>query len=154
MSKKLSKSLAQKMLHRIPFMTLGLSEKKTGKPHVATMLFAIDKDWNISFATHEHSLKFLLLSQNPLVSMCMHEIEKVYFQMSGRATRITDSRRIKKILDEISYKAASVEGFWPPALAISGKDYVFFQVKPDWIRAMDISNLPLRSDTPPYLNIK
>lgn len=141
------------MLKRIPFMSLAVADR-SGRPYISMLLFASDRSWNIYFATHEETAKAQVLAKNPRVSLCMYELGNGYFQMSGTAKKVHDAKLAAKVMDEIAAKAAGVEKFWPPILAQQGEVYAVYRIETNWVRCMDLKDMPIRSRTPKFLQIK
>jgi hypothetical protein len=59
--------------------------------------------------------------------------------MSGRAEIISDENEVDALLDNLALSADVVDGFWAPVLKSAG-EYVCYKMKPDWVRALDLSS--------------
>jgi nitroimidazol reductase NimA-like FMN-containing flavoprotein (pyridoxamine 5'-phosphate oxidase superfamily) len=117
---------------------LSLSACKEGKPVASIVVFAIDDDFTIYFASHGDSIKAEALRQNPTLAYSVWKQDTMLVQGGGEARELKDeeySRAMNKILKAME----NIENFWPPILRITGENYTAFAVKPAWIRALDLS---------------
>ncbi|MFH1047099.1 MAG: pyridoxamine 5'-phosphate oxidase family protein [Patescibacteria group bacterium] len=125
-----------------------------GVPHAATVVFAVDDDFNIYFVTRENTTKVKNIAANPIVSLSMGAKPPVYVQMRGRAERIDGDVALReKMLSEVARAGAGIEDIWPPIMHIGNSDYILFRVVPEFIRGLDLRDQHIAADEPPFIQI-
>lgn len=121
-----------------------------GKPISTILLFALDDDFTLYFATRRDSYKQKALSMNSQMSISVWEHKKMLVQSSGHATQIIDENAQKEALTKIVNATDNIEDFWPPVLQINGGDYTVYKYTPEWLRAMDLSNTKIKTGDTSY----
>jgi hypothetical protein len=148
MAKKIDyRQRTKKLFEKQSLMVISTASGKESL-HTSTMLFATDDKFNICVAMHAETLRAHQLQTNPNASGVMWEIGDLYVQWRGVAKELHDTKQIDAWLGKLAKKAVSLENFWPPIFQFHGQDYALFVIKPVWLRAMDISQLTIRSSEP------
>ncbi len=124
-----------------------------GLPHAATVVYAVDDDFNVYFVTRKNTSKVRNLEQNPVVSLSIGSALPIYVQMRGRAERVTDEQERQERLDAVAAAGAGLKDVWPPILHIGNDDYVLFKIVPDLIRALDLRDQNIAAEEPPFIEI-
>ena len=119
-------------------------------PISTVLLFHIDDDFTLYFATHSDSFKAKALALDDRISYSVWEHRKMLVQADGIATPITDPKEINEILDKL---VSHVGDFWPPVLRLKGEGYVIYKIATKWLRALDLSQLTIVAPQPPFTEI-
>ena len=148
MSRKYTKEEIVDFLRSVSVMSIAV--ELDGQPISSVLLFAVDDDLIIYFATRTDSFKSKALSKNQKISLSVWEHRKMLVQAKGFAEKITDSGESEIALDKIVNSAQNIENFWPPILSITGGEYEIFRLKLDWIRVLDLSDLMIKEEEMPF----
>lgn len=124
-----------------------------GKPSASVILFVVDDDLNLYFATHRDSFKAKNLLDNARVSYAVWEHGTYLVQADGEAIPLTETDKHTHILDQLADAATKDKDFWPPIFRISGDDYIIFKVRPTWMRMLDLSRSSVRQEDEPFIDI-
>lgn len=122
-------------------------------PISSVLLFYIEDDFTVYFATHKDSYKSQALLSNSKVSMSIWEHNKMLIQADGEATEISDLDEALAVIDKLAESSIKGDEFWPPLLRIKGDSYIVFAIKPIWMRALDLSRDTLTQDDSPFSTI-
>jgi nitroimidazol reductase NimA-like FMN-containing flavoprotein (pyridoxamine 5'-phosphate oxidase superfamily) len=117
------------------------------------MLYAVDDDLNLYFATHAESYKSKNAQENPVISVSVWEHQKMLIQLDGDVETITNPDEQAKVLDMLADASTKEEDFWPPVFRIKGGDYAVFKIKPTWMRALDLENSNVHQEDSPFSEI-
>lgn len=123
------------------------------KPHSSVLLYTIDDEFTITFATHADTYKAKNLINNPHISLSIWEHGEMLVQADGKAELIEDEAEKLEMVERLAEAAAKDDDFWPPLLRLGGTDYVVFHIKPYWMRALDLTNDTIRAKESPYTDI-
>jgi len=124
-----------------------------GVPHAATVVYAVDDDFNIYFVTRENTSKVKNLEHNPVISLSIGATPPLYVQMRGKAERMSEGPEREERLTAVAEAGAGLEDVWPPILHIGSEDYVLFKVVPDLIHALDLRDQNIAAEHPPFIEI-
>ena len=124
-----------------------------GQPLCSVLLYAVDDDLNMYFATHDDSQKAKNLMQNPLANFVVWEHDRVMVQADVVAEVVEDEKKKGDILDRLADAATDSHDFWPPVFRIKGGAYVIFKLTPSWMRVLDLSVKTMRQSDPPFTDI-
>jgi len=136
--KKYTKEEALAFLRTNPIMSAAMCGG-SDRPVATTLLFAVDDDFTIGFATKVGTYKDRALSVNPLMSITVWKNNEMHVQMSGRAEKVVDEAAVDLLLEKLAVSVNMVDDFWAPVLKYPG-EYVCYQMKPDWVRVQDLSS--------------
>lgn len=123
------------------------------KPGSTILLYHIDQELNIYFATHSDSYKARSLRENPKVSLSVWEHNNMLVQEDGFAEEITDIDEKLSYVDKLAKSSTKGDDFWPPLLRISGHEYAVFRIKPLWIRKLDLTVDTMTQTNTPFEEI-
>lgn len=123
------------------------------KPHASVLLYYIDNDFNIYFATHGETYKSRALQENSNISLCVWEHGKMLIQADGNAYLVKDKKKKNEIFDNLAEAASKGEDFWPPLFRIGGKSYAVFRIKLKWLRALDLIGKNITEKKSPFTEI-
>lgn len=124
------------------------------KPLNSVLLFHIDDDCALYFATHENTYKAQALVTNPQVSFSVWEHKKMLVQGAGEAHPVENISQRDTILERIVGAVDNIDSFWPPVLRIKNNTpYVVYKVSPSWLRTLDLSEDTITSADDPYTEI-
>ncbi len=125
-----------------------------GRPLSSILLFAIDDDFTLYFATHTDSFKSKALMENPLVSLSVWSQGEMLVQADGNAQVVKDAATCDQILVKLSNSAVGIENFWPPVLRIrDSSGYTVFQIKLHWLRVLDLHSDTITAKELPFTEI-
>ncbi|NCS96893.1 pyridoxamine 5'-phosphate oxidase family protein [bacterium] len=110
------------------------------KPQVATMLYVIDQDFNIYFATHSSARKATNIAQNNAVALVIWEHNNLSIQIEGVADAVTNPQELQTTLQKLADAASGVPNFYPPVLRMPGQDYALFKVATQTCRYIDLKD--------------
>ena len=113
------------------------------KPLSTILLFAIDDDFTLYFATLKTSYKAKALEENKNISISVWNQKEMLVQANGTVEQETDGERVEVIVDKLADSAVGLDDFWPPVLQIKGHDYAVYKVKFDWLHALDLTSTNL-----------
>ncbi len=107
-----------------------------GKPESAVMGFCIKDDLTVILSTNLHTRKYQNLKNHPNVSLVFGwNFDQKNVQYEGVAITIENGDLYTKT-EEFFF------GQNPEAAKFKGKDTVFIEIKPTWIRLLDITVHP------------
>jgi uncharacterized pyridoxamine 5'-phosphate oxidase family protein len=134
-------------------MTLA-TVSEDGKPHSTVLLYVVDDDFSMYFASHTESHKVKNVAHNNFVSLTVWEHQKLSIQVNGEAELVSDAGEIDAILTRI-VDAGAQEGdnFYPPILSIGGESYSLFKIKPSLVRGLDLSADQVKGVGMPFTDI-
>lgn len=103
----------------------------------ATVSYIWDDEFNFYFITRRDSRKFRNMAANPRVSIVVgtEPSSPGTIQAEGIAKVIEDPHFMVHYFTEI---VDITKPEWWPLFGLSGMDFVFFQVKIDWLRWLDL----------------
>ncbi|NCS97127.1 MAG: hypothetical protein GW762_00845 [Candidatus Pacebacteria bacterium] len=131
-----------------------MSAAINGAPPISTvLLFTVDDDFTMYFATLEGSYKVRGLQKDGQMSIAIWEHHELYLQGSGVASIVADPNKVTKIVDRLADSAVNIADFWPPVLQIKGHDYVVFELKLSWLRARDLSDTTIVEKTTKFMEV-
>ncbi|MFA6407195.1 MAG: pyridoxamine 5'-phosphate oxidase family protein [Candidatus Paceibacterota bacterium] len=123
------------------------------KPLSSVVAYAINDDFTFYFISHQTSYKTKALITNPLVGFSIWEKSKMLIQADGIAHVLPDDGA-DEIMDKIAHAMAEVKDFWPPLFRArggkEGRDYAVFEIRPTWMRALDLSSLHIKEGELPF----
>ncbi len=121
------------------------SISEAGLPQSATVTFLVDDDLNLFFVTRKSSRKYANMMKNPKVAVVVgfDPDHPSTIQMEGEAHE-ADGNRLVMLL-QFSKDMAFREQWWP-LLKIAGLDFVIMEVKPDWMRWLNLDVSPGGAD--------
>lgn len=152
MVKKYTKEETLAFLRANPIMSAAMCGG-SDRPVATTLLFAIDDDFTINFASKLGTYKVKALSVNPLMSVAVWKNNEMQVQMSGVSTEIVDENEIDLLLEKLAVSVVTVDDFWAPILKYPG-EYVCYQMKPDWIRVQDLSSASISESDSVFTELK
>lgn len=149
----ISKQQVVEFLRKNPVLSLATCHEN--QPHISVLLFVVDDDLTLFFATRENSQKAKILSQNPSVSLAVWSDQEMMVQIDGVTSLIAEPSSIDQILDRLAKTTASLENFWPPILNYNRHDpYAVFQIKPKLVRALNLGSQTIKSSAPLFTQIE
>ncbi|MBP9690631.1 pyridoxamine 5'-phosphate oxidase family protein [Candidatus Woesebacteria bacterium] len=140
MSKKYTNDQIRNFMRSIGIMSASINAEPF--PIATILLFALDDDFTLYFATHLLSSKSKALQAHPKFSFSVWEHHKMLVQGSGVATQITEYEEIERTLEKLAMSAVNIENFWPPVLQLDPDEYIIFKIKTTQMQV-----IPLESDT-------
>ena len=142
MIKKYTKQEVLDFLRKVSIMSAAFV-RDDNKPLSTVLLFAIDDDFTMYFATLKSSHKAQAIINNPNISLSVWQDKEILVQANGTVTQETDPILAEKIVEKLANSAANLKDFWPPVLQIAGHDYAVFKVKLTWLHALDLTSTSL-----------
>ena len=125
------------------------------KPISTVLLFGIDDDFTIYFATHENTYKAKAIIDNPQISISVWEHKEMMIQADGKVSRVTDNDEVNEVLNKLVTSADNVADFWPPVLRIKNETpYFIGKIKLSWLRATDLVSTKVTEKDLPHTEIK
>lgn len=124
-------------LRKVAIMSVAVNGPK---PISSVLLFAIDDDFTIYFATLKESHKARALEENPAISLSVWEHDSMFVQATGTAEIIQDETQALEAVDKIANSAMGLTSFWPPVLQVKGHNYVVYKVTLDWVRTRSLAD--------------
>lgn len=135
-------------------MTLA-TVSEDGKPHATVLLYVIDDDFSVYFASHTESRKVKNVTHNNFVSLTVWEHQKLSIQVNGEAELISDAGEIDAIVTRIVEAGAEEDDhFYPPILSIGGESYSLFKIKPSLVRCLALSIDQVKGVGLPFTDIR
>ncbi|MBT4124271.1 MAG: pyridoxamine 5'-phosphate oxidase family protein [Candidatus Pacebacteria bacterium] len=153
MPKTYSKQEILSFLQKTSLMSVALCQKDN-KPLSTILLFALDDDFTLYFATISSSYKAKAIENNKNISFSVWKPEEMLVQANGVVDQITDQKAAEEVVDKIAEAAASLDDFWPPVLQIKGHDYSVYKVKINWLHALDLSSKNLVEKTSLFTEVE
>lgn len=149
----ISKKQVVDFLHKNPVLSLATCHEN--QPHISVLLFVVDDDLTLYFATRENSKKAKILTQNPNVSLAVWSNQEMMVQIDGASSLVADPTSINQILERLAKTTDTLENFWPPILNYSRQDaYSIFQIKPKFVRALNLKSHTIKSSSPLFTQIE
>lgn len=142
MIKKYTKQEVLAFMRKVSIMSAAFVQDDS-KPLSTVLLFAIDDDFTMYFATLKSSHKAQAILNNPNISLSVWQSKEILVQANGIVTQEVDPLKIEDIIDKLASSAAGLNDFWPPILQMTGHDYVVFKVKLTWLHALDLTSTSL-----------
>jgi len=139
------------VMRKISLMSLAVSDENN-QPQSHMMLFAVDDDFTMYFATSSGSNKHKSISANNKIGMSVWSDKEMLIQITATAEEIFDDEAIKAV-NKLADKATDIPNFWPPVLQIIKEGYAVFKTKPKTIRALDLTNNTISVPTTMFTNI-
>lgn len=127
---------------------------RDNKPAVTPVIYVIDDDLNFYFVTYRTSVKAQNLINNPVCSFTIWQFSQICIQADGIASIVEDEKRKEWVIDAFADAATKDSNFWAPIFRIKRGDYCLFQIKPTWMRVLDLSHNTIRQENSPYTEIK
>jgi len=124
------------------------------KPAVAPVVYVIDEDLQFYFVTYTNTLKSNNLIKNPQCSFVIWEFLKMSVQASGVASVVEDEAKKEWVIEAFADAATKDPNFWAPIFRIKRGDYMVFQIKPTWMRVLDLTHSTVRQIKSPFTEIK
>ena len=153
MSQSFSKSDVITSMRRESIMSIALNSPRG--PISSMVLFAIDEDFTIYFATHEDTFKSKAILEDNRISFSVWEKNVMLVQAKGVATPIEDIYHKDISLEKIVHAVDNIDSFWPPVLRIrNDSEYVVYKIKPDWVRALDLTSKTITALVDPFVEIE
>lgn len=146
MPKTYSKKDIFNFLKKTSLMSVALCQKDN-KPLSTILLFALDDDFTLYFATLSSSYKAKAIENNKNISFSVWQPEEILVQANGVIDQVTDLKIAEEVVDKIASAAATLDDFWPPVLQIKGHEYSVYKVKINWLHALDLSSRNLVEKT-------
>lgn len=112
-----------------------------GKPEAAVVGYAVKEDLTILLSTHQESRKYKNIKENHHVALVFGwSFTELSVQMEGIARPVEQ--------DYSEYKEAEEFFFTqnPDAAKFKSSDTVFIEIKPEWIRSMDLTVHPTKTE--------
>lgn len=140
-------------LKKEAIMTIAVADGD--KPQSSVVLYTINDDFTMYFAVHTSSYKAQTLLKNPKISLSVWDHNEMLVQADGTVTVIEG----KELQDMIFTRLASQisragEDFWPPVFRVSHDEtYTVFEVKPHWLRSLDLTKPNLTEEKPPFYEV-
>jgi general stress protein 26 len=113
------------------------------KPLSTILLFAIDDDFTLYFATLKSSFKAKALEENNNISIAVWGEKEMLVQANGVVEQEKDLEKAERIVEKLADSAAGLDDFWPPVLQIKGHDYSVYKTKITWLHALDLTSTSL-----------
>lgn len=123
------------------------------KPAASVMLYALNDDFSLYFATHKDSYKSQNLQKNPQISLCIWEHLKALVQMDGKVEVVENEQEKSVAMDKLADAATKDKEFWPPLFRIKGDEYIIFKMSPQWGRLLDLSRSTITQEETPFVEI-
>jgi nitroimidazol reductase NimA-like FMN-containing flavoprotein (pyridoxamine 5'-phosphate oxidase superfamily) len=124
------------------------------KPTCSPVIYIIDDDLNFYFVTNIDTYKAKNILENPKVSLCVWEFNKMSVQMDGVAEQVENEQKKEWVIEQFGDAATRDPNFWAPIFRIKRSDYVVYKVEPTWLRALDLTHDTVRSQETPYTEIE
>ena len=110
-----------------------------GNPHCSVLVYEHDKNLNFFFVTDKNSAKAKNILSHPQVAFAIVGSDlDMTLQGGGEAVEMTSEAKIKHMLRLMERADQAVDG-WAPIARYKQDDLVLFQIKPSWLRLLDIS---------------
>ncbi|MBP7842656.1 pyridoxamine 5'-phosphate oxidase family protein [Candidatus Woesebacteria bacterium] len=152
MAKQFTSSEILDLMRKTSLMSLAVSDKD-GQPQSHMMLFAIDDDFTLYFATTKDSGKHKAIQYNNKVGISVLCNEIALVQMAAEVFELQNEDAVQAI-DKLADAATELPNFWPPVLRIIKENYAVFKVIPKSIRALDLTDSTMTSAQSMFTNIR
>ncbi len=111
-----------------------------GEPHISTIFFVVDEDFNMYFSTKTGTRKYGDMQENNRVALAVtDERLLVTVQLRGTVTTLKEGENEKGSF--VRLMAADNRGarWMPPISKIDAGEYVMMKITPTWLRYGDFS---------------
>jgi len=142
MPRTYTKSEILQFLRKVSIMAAAFVQEGN-KPLSTILLFAIDDDFSLYFATLANSHKAQAIKENNQISLSVWQEKEILVQANGQVEQVADAVVAEEIVEKLASSAAGLDDFWPPVLQIKGHDYAVFKVKLTWLHALDLTSKSL-----------
>lgn len=118
-----------------------------GDPHGATIYFAIDKHFNISFLTKSRTKKYDNLKRNNHIMLVVSDAAtQTIAQVIGKAIQLNEADEINAVAANVFLASIQTsDSGIPPVAKLNNGDYAAFRIEADQIRLASYS--PPESDS-------
>lgn len=138
--KNITKAHVKDFMKSVGIMSIAINHHEY--PISSIVLFAVDDDFTLYFATHANTNKARALQSDPKLSFSIWEQHNLLIQGSGDVEILSDAEEINGVLDKLAKSAISIKDFWPPILQLEPDFYAVFKITPKQMQA-----IPLEYDT-------
>ena len=143
---------ALRFLQKQDFMSLATVDEKS-RPHVATLIFFVDEDFNIYWISHKNTKKTDNIETSNLVAGDVHDKEPAwYVQFHGHVSEASEHES-KNIIEEFAQRTVEFKNFWPPIFMQEDPQYFVYKITPTWLRLVDLSGMTISADPAPIYDI-
>ncbi len=129
---------------------MSVSVNSSQYPVSTILLFAVDNDFTLYFATHSDSFKAKALAENNKMSISVWEHHKMLVQGYGDVHKLEDADEIAATLDKLAVSVVRIGDFWPPVLRVGGSGYSVYRLKLKHIRALDLVSENIKERELPF----
>lgn len=127
-------NILQYLKDKRPKLLVLATANKNGKPECAVMGYAITDVFTIILSTHKGTRKVQNISENPQVAVTIGwTFTEMNVQIEGSATIITEGG--KYVETETFFFSQN-----PDAKTFKTPDTIFIEIKPKWIKSLDLSS--------------
>ena len=129
---------------------------KNNLPQNSILLYTVDEDFNLYFATDKTSRKFENLQYNPAVAITIWKNNNRSLQIEGKVSIVENANDVSVILTKLAEAAVSEDpSLLPPIIRINRKaDTVIFRIKVKQIRSLDLKNPTIKENESPITIIE
>lgn len=152
MPKHITKNHVLDVMRKISLMSLAVCGADN-QPQSHMLLFSVDKNFTMYFATTTNSNKYISLQKNNKVGASIFSDKEMFIQIQGVVTEIVD-QDFAQILEKLAETATNLPNFWHPLLQIANSKYSVFTLTPKSIRVLDLSRDTISHSASPFINIK
>lgn len=138
-------------LREYPIMSIAVS--LDNKPMASVVVFTVADDFTFHFVTQKNSYKAKALLKNPQISMAIWKINDTLVQADAVVNPVPEAQ-IDAYLSAIAASNEKLNDFWPPLVRISDDEYVVFEIKPTWLRVLDLKSNTIKALDTSYKEIK
>ncbi len=139
------------LMRKTSLMSLAVADRN-GQPQSHMMLFAIDDDFTLYFATTKDSGKHKAIQDNNKIGISVLCTEIALIQMTAETFELQNEEAMLAI-DKLAEAATELPNFWPPVLRIIKENYAVFKAVPKSIRALDLTDTTMTSAQSMFTNI-
>ncbi|GIK84338.1 MAG: hypothetical protein BroJett025_09600 [Patescibacteria group bacterium] len=140
------------VMRKISLMSIAVSDKNN-QPQSHMLLFAVDPDFTLYFATSNSSAKHNAIKENNKIGISIWSDKEMLIQMLAEATEI-EGEDAQEAFNKLAEVAISLPDFWPPLLQIQkSSGYAVFKVKPTSIRALNLASNTITNIGTMFTNI-
>ncbi len=119
-----------------PIMAAAVNSE--GAPISTILLFTIDDDFKICFASRKDTYKADAIKVDPRVSISVWKMGEMSIQATGRVKEVTEENKMESILDGLAESVGKLDDFWPPVLQMNESDYIVYEMEVLWMRKLDL----------------
>ena len=139
-------------LKKVSIMTIAVSGKNN-YPASHVMLFAVDEDFTMYFATTKSSKKNKDLSENNKIGISVWKEHEMLVQINANVTPL-EGAEAEDAVDKLAEATVSIKDVWPPVLQINNHDYIAYKITPFSVRALDLSSIGITHTQTLFTDIK